>query len=149
MSTRLTMPRHSQRRPCARPRTNVGGSAQTSDVATRATAPERLTPADHVPERVYVVDHLLGLGAEGPFMEFRPRDDATGARFLLVYTSRGQIPEGNDRRDAESVPLALLAMVLEPDVRLIVDPGSRGQVVLPQQLRQLAGLELLPTAPDQ
>ncbi len=148
MSTRLTMPHHSQRQPSA-PRANVGGSAQTSDVATGAASPDTLTPADHVPERVYVVDHLLGLGAEGPFMEFRPRDDATGARFLLVYTSRNEIPAGPARRDAESVPLALLAMVLEPDVRLIVDPGSRGQVVLPHQLRRLAGLELLPTAPDQ
>lgn len=148
MSTRLTMPRDSQRQPHAMATTNVGAGAQRSDVAAHA-ADERLTPADHVPERVYVVDHLLGLGSEGPFMEFRPRDDASGGRFLLVYTSRREIPAGRERRDAESVPLALLAIVLEPDVRLIVDPGSRGQVVEPYKLRQLSGLELLPSAPDQ
>lgn len=68
---------------------------------------------------------------------------------MLVYTSRTEIPAGRGRRDAESVPLALLAMVLEPDVRLIVDACSRGQVVGPRRLRQLAGIEMLPASPDQ
>jgi hypothetical protein len=100
-------------------------------------AREGAPATDPLPRCVYVVDHLIGLGDEGPFVEFRPRDDSSGGRFLPVFSARHEIP-GSAREDAESVPISLLALALDEDVRVVLDPGSRAVVVTRDQLRVLA-----------
>lgn len=49
--------------------------------------------------KVYVTEHELVLGEQGPYVELQPGADARG-RVLAVYTSRRHVPAGVDPLDA-------------------------------------------------
>ena len=73
--------------------------------------------------KVYVVDHEIILGHDGPYFELRP-DRMNGRATLAIYTSRDQIPAHRDPEDAEAMPFAEVLQELESDASVVLNPSS-------------------------
>jgi hypothetical protein len=87
---------------------------------------------------VYVVDHLLGLGDDGPFVRLLPRHDDEGAPYLPVYTSRPELPTAEEAFEADALELGDFLDALPEGVPIVVDPGSRGVKIAADDLAELA-----------